>query len=134
MKSLKLDHLNITVSSLERSKKFYEELFGLSVREEGVRQTGEPWCILSNGNFSLCLFEDGNRKNPEGNEEFLRVNHFAIQMERNEFIELENRIKDLNVESFYGSPVNYPHSTSIYIKDPSGFGIELVCWKDGIRF
>jgi catechol-2,3-dioxygenase len=35
----------------------------------------------------------------------------------------------------YGGVVDYPHSQSWYVVDPTGYGIEVVFWKgDPIRF
>jgi hypothetical protein len=35
-----------------------------------------------------------------------------------------------NLRTYYGSRVAYPHSVSWYIKDPTGYMIEVALWND----
>lgn len=129
MEIAKLDHINMTVNSLEESQKFYLEFFGLEKVEGGKTPDGRAWGILSNGVLSLCLYEE-SRKKPEGDHDFHKMYHFAISIPektQESFIQLKEERK---IKPSYPSPVNYPHSTSWYIYDPSGHSIEVVFWKN----
>ena len=55
--------------------------------------------------------------------ESLRINHFGLALE--DFDSAVQRLNELGVEILYGGPVAWPHSRSIYIRDPSGHEIEL---------
>ena len=45
------------------------------------------------------------------------------------------KIETYNLELEYGGEVDYPHSKSWYVFDPTGFGIEVALWnQDEIRF
>ena len=58
------DHINLTVSNLEKSVEFYKKIFGFEVKEEGVSSGfGRSYKIvgLSQKGF-LCLYQAEERK------------------------------------------------------------------------
>lgn len=134
MLKAKLDHLNMTVKSVKESESFYLKVFGLEKVEEGVTPNDRKWAILSNGELSLCIYEE-DREDPELNERFHNMYHFAIRLpekSQEKFIKIKN---ELNLKHSSPSPVSYPHSDSWYVYDPSGYHIEVVFWKgDKLKF
>lgn len=47
----------------------------------------------------------------------------------------ESIVRDHRLPTYYGSPLRYPHSTSWYVKDPSGYMIEVALWdEDRVEF
>ena len=136
MKISQLDHLNMTVRNLEESLDWYYKVFGFEKVEEGVRN-GSPWAIVRSGEALLCMYEDASRLPPQ---QFLKrggdrhtIYHFGVRItERSEWLAKVERY-DLELE--YGGEVDYPHSKSWYVFDPTGFGIEVVLWnEDTISF
>jgi catechol-2,3-dioxygenase len=135
MKEIKrLDHLNMTVHNLKASIEWYERIFGFEVVEEGNRN-GKSWAIIRSGEAMLCLYE-----HPERNFEVLfpesdlhGICHFAFRIQdEKRFREV---IKEENLPLFFGGENDYPHSTSWYVKDPTGYSIEVVSWDgDEISF
>jgi len=135
MKAIKqIDHLNMSVENLEESLDWYQRVFGFEPVEYGERETGR-WAITRSGDAMLCLYEwrldaveSPFKKAPRHG-----INHFAIRIsdidEWNEVIVREN------VEIGFGADIRYPHSTSWYVVDPTGYEIEVVHWDDDvIRF
>ena len=136
MKIKHLDHLNMTVANLNESIDWYRNIFGFEIVEEGVRN-GTPWAIVKSGEALLCMYEDASRQPPQ---QFLKrggdshtIYHFGLRItDRQAWLE---KIETYNLELEYGGEVDYPHSKSWYVFDPTGFGIEVALWnQDEIRF
>ena len=136
MKIKHLDHLNMTVANLSESIVWYHDVFGFDVKERGVRN-GTPWAIIQSGEAILCMYEDASRSGPQ---QFLKrggdahtIYHFGLRItDRDAWLE---KIAAYDLELEYGGEVDYPHSKSWYVFDPTGFGIEVALWnEDEIRF
>ena len=136
MKIKHLDHLNMTVANLEESIRWYGDVFGFEVVESGVRN-GAPWAIIQSGEALLCMYEDTSRSGPQ---QFLKrggdahtIYHFGLRItDRDTWLA---KIEEHNIHLEYDGEVDYPHSTSWYVFDPTGFGIEIAIWnEDQIRF
>ena len=128
-----LDHLNLTVSDLDRTLAWYSAVFGMEVVEHGVRQ-GTRWAIIKGGEAMLCAYETPERTTPAQ----FRVNdvprhsiyHWGFRItDRDAW---ERTIAEHKLEVEYGGAVDYPHSLSWYVTDPTGYGIEVVLWKDDV--
>jgi len=50
-------------------------------------------------------------------------NHFGLHI--NNFEDVVQKCKELDIEIYYGGPIDWERSSSIYIKDPNGYEIEL---------
>jgi catechol-2,3-dioxygenase len=85
----------------------------------------------------LCLYESPDRVFLDGDQlgdrQLHGVNHFALRILNR--AEWEATVKAENLPVQYGGAYPYPHSTSWYINDPTGYEIEVVLWeKDRITF
>lgn len=126
-----LDHLNLSVSNFKESADWYHRIFGFEIVEEG-KYRGSPWGVLKSGDAMLCIYEDPVRKYFDGDD--LRskgmhgINHFALRIVDKK--NWEKTIARENVEVYYGGAYRWSHSTSWYIKDPTGYDIEVVNWDD----
>jgi catechol 2,3-dioxygenase-like lactoylglutathione lyase family enzyme len=120
-----LDHLNLRVADLEETKEWYRRVFEFEEVEHGLYE-GRPWAILKSGAALLCLYEHPEPL-PEG------INHFALRI--SDADAWEARVKREKLEVRYGGVYRYPFSSSWYVTDPTGYGIEVVRWdEDIIRF
>jgi len=113
-----IDHLNFTVSDMKQTIKFYKDLFGFQVIEEGQNSIGTPFIIIGiSDKLVLCLSENKAALKSE------MFNHFGINI-KNFDMTLEE-LESKNIPLLYGGVSNYPNSRSIYIADPNGIEIEL---------
>ncbi len=113
-----IDHVNMKVKDLEKSVEFYKNLFGFEIKqEENSNKLDAPSKIIGNDTIKLCLYEIPEMS-PEGG-----IAHFGFNVTN--FNEIIQKCKELEVEVLYGGPVEWEKSKSVYIKDPSGYEIEL---------
>jgi predicted enzyme related to lactoylglutathione lyase len=106
------------VKNLEQSVKFYKNLFGFEIKqEENPNKLDAPSKIIGNDAIKLCLYEDP-QMSPEGG-----IAHFGFNVVN--FNEIIEKCKKLGVEILYDGPIEWEQSKSVYIKDPSGYEIEL---------
>ncbi len=118
LKATSMDHVNMRVKNLEESVNFYKNLFGFEIKkEENPNKIDAPSKIIGNDSIKLCLYEDP-QMSPEGG-----IAHFGFHI--GNFNEIMEKCKELKVEVLYGGPVEFEKSRSVYIKDPSGYDIEL---------
>ncbi len=111
-----IDHLNLEVANLDETIRFYNNLFGFEIRKEQPEQNSK---IIGNDDVKLCLYEI------EGFEKYEKkgFHHFGLYVEN--FEEAVNKCKELGIKIYFGGPVKWERSTSIYIVDPNGYEIEL---------
>jgi lactoylglutathione lyase len=128
-----LDHLNMSVRNLAESVDWYGRVFGFEQVEDGVYE-GHPWAILRSGEALLCLYEHPERKEPDPDAHGHHgLAHFGLRVDDADA--WQATVKREGVEVAYGGAVRWPHSTSWYVTDPTGYEIEVACWTgDRVRF
>jgi catechol 2,3-dioxygenase-like lactoylglutathione lyase family enzyme len=118
LKATSIDHVNMKVKDLEKSVKFYKNLFGFEIKqEENANKLDAPSKIIGNDTIKLCLYEVPDMS-PEGG-----IAHFGFNITN--FNEVIEKCKELGVEVLYGGIVDWEKSKSVYIVDPSGYELEL---------
>ena len=131
-----LDHLNLSVRNLAETCAWYARVFGFSVVEEDL-QDGVRSAILKSGEAMLCVYEHPDRtildRFARDRAQLHGVNHFALRVtDRQEWEKVVAR-EALPIQ--YGGAYPWPHSTSWYVEDPTGYQIEVVCWdRDQVAF
>jgi len=119
-----IDHINMNVKNLNESINFYKRLFGFEVKERGEFSFKKsPYAIIGkSGKAMLCLYEKEDfKENDKSN-----FSHIGFNIKF--FDRILEKLKELKVEVLKYSEsgiIEYPNSSSIYIKDPSGYEIEL---------
>jgi len=126
---IKLDHINLTVSSLEESITWYKNVFGFQLVEQGTSPYNRRWAIVSFDDSMICMTEFKDRKNADidDNNQLHKLYHFGIRVSDEET--WRNKIKAQNLKFSYGE-FKYPSSTSWYVLDPNGHEIEVSYTKD----
>ena len=119
LKATAIDHVNMKVKNLEKSVKFYQDMFGFEVKVEDnfPNKLKVPSKIIGNDSVILCLYEVPDMI-PEGG-----ITHFGFHV-RN-FEKIEEKCKEHDVEILYGGAVTFDDSMSFYIVDVDGYVIEL---------
>ncbi len=113
------DHLNFNVINLNESIRWYRELFGFEVKQQG--QSGDtPYAIIGLPRvLYLCLYESLKEK-PKANGYF---NHLGLNI--SDFEETKKKLQEKGIPILYGGEVDYGKSQSLYIADPNGIEVEL---------
>ncbi len=124
--TLETGHMGLNVSDIQRSKKFYQEVFGFQLLKESL-QPGREWVFLSNGNkLPITLWQQS-----KGSFEKQRpgLHHLSFQAPSMDAVKVfERRLKTLNVPFQYDGVV--PHSEGaqsggIFFEDPDGIRLEI---------
>ena len=136
MRVKQLDHLNLTVRSFDETVEFYGRVFGFELVEESV-QNGVRWGVIRSGEAMLCIYEHPKLEFLDRYALLERglhgLNHLAFRVTDAEaFQEIVRRD---GLELGYGGEVQLPHSKAWYIKDPTGYEIEVAAWDgDEVAF
>lgn len=124
-----LDHLNMTVRSVDESTNWYRRVFGFESVEEGS-DGGRPWRILKSGEALLCIYEMPQRNHPSIDvHEHHAIKHFAFRIKDRGL--WERTVEKEGLRLYYGGAIDYPHSQSWYVHDPNGYEIEVAAWDEG---
>ena len=126
-----LDHLNMTVRSLDDTADWYRRVLGFEMVEKGVSQ-GRHFAVLKAGDAMLCIYEAPEftrRPDHASQAESLAfgVRHLALRIADGD---AWRRAIERERLTIHHGPIRYPHSTSWYVFDPTGFEIEIVLWDD----
>lgn len=117
----RLDHINFTVGNLEESIQWYRDLFGFEKVESGIYPEGARWAILALNDSMIAISEYPKLSRAARQEGFQQVFHFGLRIDNQR--EWTRKMKHYNVDLDHIA--QYPHSTSWYIRDPSGHEIEV---------
>lgn len=112
-----LDHVAITVSDLERSAQWYEEVLGLK------KYQPEAWgkfpVFLLAGKSGIALFPATGSPQPVP---AIRIHHFAFNVDAKNFALAQQHYEKKGIEYDFQDH-HYFHS--IYTLDPDGHKVEL---------
>jgi glyoxylase I family protein len=131
-----LDHLDLVVTSLERSVPFYQELLGLTRRTEIEGERGERVVYISrpdeepSGNFALGLRERQSDAHRLPYDRYaVGVHHVAFQVgSRAEVDERAEWLRAVGTDIESG-PAEYGYSEgyyAVFFYDPDGLKLELM--------
>ena len=109
-----IDHVVLYVSDIQRSKKFYLDVLGMSVADESPRHL-----FLSCGGQGLALFEPRDGAALETGRE---LNHLAFRIDAGTYEEIKARLEAHGLE-VTGRRDN---DRCIYFRDPDGHRLQLV--------
>lgn len=123
---MKIGHVHLKVSNLERSEKFYQDLLGLRSTE----RLGEQFSFLTFGHahHDVALQQiERNARQPDRSA--VGLFHSAFEVENPEqFAEVISRIEEMNLSY---STVDYGISWAVYVSDPDGNGVEIFLDRRG---
>jgi len=110
-----IDHVALRVSDVQRSAKFYKELFGATVRSESASSV-----FLDVGNDWVALFGRGVASTSFGSTE-PGVDHISFHSVNSR--SAEDRMRVLREHGL--DPTSPPGSGRVYFKDPDGVILQL---------
>ena len=118
-----LEHVNLTVSDLDRSVAFYSDLLGLRVRWR--REAGEEPAAAHVGDdrHYIAMFQAApGSKRPTINYEATGLNHFGFVVD--DLDAARDRLVELGVTPH--NEADYEPGRRLYFLDPDGIEVELV--------
>src|SRR5262245_24986280 len=128
MEPIRMDHLNLSVRDLDETVAWYGRVFGFSVAEKG-EWDGVRWAILRAGDTMLCAYH-----RPEfaflDNDELGRRRLHGIRHPGFRITDEKRWLATVERERLPVEEIDYPHSRSWYVYDPTGYEIEVVSWKN----
>jgi catechol 2,3-dioxygenase-like lactoylglutathione lyase family enzyme len=119
---MKIDHININTNNLSQSLNFYQEIFGLPMKDDHTSDKDQPWAIIGeNDRFFMAIYQDSADLGQQN-----RINHFGVYVAN--FQDFYQRVKKsgIKINLYNGQEIiDYPRSQSFYIQDPDGNEIEI---------
>lgn len=116
-----IDHVAISVTDLERSLRWYVEVFGFERRYEEV--WGDSPVFLCRGSTGLALFADSAiAPSPSHGPRML---HLAFRTDRAGFLAAQKELKDRAIPFRFD---DHEISHSIYFHDPDGYRLEITTY------
>lgn len=116
IKTTGIDHVVLWVKDLERSKRFYIDLLGMTVAHESDWQS-----FLHCGESQQIALFDASRRGPEIHPAS-ELNHMALLMEPASYEDTKARLEaeGITTRGRQSDP------TCLYFDDPDGHGLQLL--------
>ena len=124
--SLQTGHVALNVSDVERSKAFYQQVFGLNVLKEGT-DASQRWVFLArDGKLLITLFQQSSGT-------FVTtvpgLHHLSFQVESVEQVRAaEQTVRQLGATVFHDGIVAHSEgadSGGLFFADPDGIRLEI---------
>ncbi|GAA4327471.1 hypothetical protein GCM10023115_24600 [Pontixanthobacter gangjinensis] len=116
-----LDHVAIRVSNIEISTNWYKNVLGL--KKYKLPEWGDfPVFMLANKSGVAIFPANTNDKKIDSNSRNVKIDHFAFNVNKENFEKAEKRYKQLNLNY---KIENHYYFKSIYTKDPDNHTVEL---------
>ena len=117
-----LEHVNLTVSNMERSAAFYCDLLDLQVRWKGTTSDGTPAAHVGDNRFYLALFQAKEAGRAPSDYTVVGLNHFGYVVDSLDSV--KRKLATLGVEPHMEH--DYEPGKRLYFLDPDGIEVELV--------
>ena len=114
----RLDHINISCSDLERSRRFYSEILGLKDGERPNFKRAGAW--MYQGEQPIVHLSTGRLPHTIGSD---AVDHIAFRCVNLEEFESKLVAHDIKFEGYL---VPEQHMYQLFFRDPDGAEIELI--------
>ncbi len=127
-----LDHLNMSVTDLDASIEWYARVFGFELKERAQNAAGVPFAVIQAGTALLCIYHHPERESLDGaaltERKLHGFNHFSLRID--DRAQWEQVIERESLDILYDGVIEWPHSLAWYVRDPSGYEIEVALWND----
>lgn len=122
-----LEHINLTVSDLNRSIDFYSRVFGFTVRWQGQSNNGKPAAHVGDDRCYLALFlARDTTPHQRKSYDSIGLNHFGFVVE--DIDAIKRRLSEAGIT--HHSEQTYDPGRHVYFLDPDGIEVELVQYAE----
>lgn len=118
---MQLEHVNLTVSDVERSIAFYARLLGARVRWRGTTSDGAPAVHIGGDDWYLALFQ-GAPAPVVIDYDRVGFNHFGVAVD--DLDAAKRALSELGADIHFEP--EYDPGRRVYFLDPDGYEVELV--------
>ncbi len=112
-----INHITISVSDLEKSKKFYQNVFGAKLLVEG-----DTLAYYDLNGLWLALNVE---KDIPRNEIHQSYTHISFTIDEKDFKEIFKKLIDMKIDVTEGRPRYDEEGKSLYFRDPDGHKFEF---------
>lgn len=126
MASLRIEHVNVTVTDPDRSARLLESLFGWRVRWQGPSLNGGRTVHVGTDEHYVALYTPRDRV--PGTDDFVKgrpLNHIGVEVD--DLDETEARVAAAGLVPF--SHGDYEPGRRFYFLDPDGIEYEVVSYR-----
>jgi len=128
-----LGEIAFRVNNLDAMQKFYEEVIGLPLM---TRVTNCAFFKIADGYSGhtqvLALFDRSQKPGYRGTDAATStIDHIAFEVSRADFADEKKRLEALGLQVETAEHA-WVHWRSLYVTDPEGNQVELVCYDDSV--
>jgi catechol 2,3-dioxygenase-like lactoylglutathione lyase family enzyme len=125
MSSLRIEHVNVTVSDPERAAKLMERLFGWHVRWQGPSQSGGRSIHVGSGDHYIAFYNGGGAHSADDFAKGRPLNHIGVEVD--DLDATEAKVKAEGLRPFGHD--DYDPGRRFYFLDPDGIEYEVVSYR-----
>jgi catechol 2,3-dioxygenase-like lactoylglutathione lyase family enzyme len=119
---MRLEHVNLTVTDVDRSIDFYRDLFGLRLRWKGMLDDTRHGAHVGDDHFYIALFQATGAGTAPYDYGAVGVNHFGLVID-----DLDKFVAELEARGLQHWVVDeYGPGRRAYFFDPDGHELEVV--------
>ncbi|MCA9942764.1 MAG: VOC family protein [Ardenticatenaceae bacterium] len=126
MTTFSTGHIGLNVTDLQRSKQFYQELFGFDLAGESTEANRAFAFLADEGKPVLTLWQQSNGRFPTSTP---GLHHLSFAVDHIDNVrQVENKLRQMGAKLYYDGIV--PHaegaqSGGIFFEDPDGIRLEV---------
>ena len=118
-----IEHVNITVSDLQKSIDFYRTLFGFTLRWRDSSDSAEqPAAHVGDERSYIAIFEAPQAGRADADYDRVGLNHFGLVVDHLD--RYRSRLAEMGVQPHLER--DYDPGRRLYFYDPDGIEVELV--------
>lgn len=125
MPSMRIEHVNVTVSDADGTAALLERIFGWGVRWSGPARDGGRAVHVGAGDHYVALYMGAEESGPEHFRKGAPLNHIGVEVEDLEATEA--RVLDAGLTPF--SHGDYEPGRRFYFLDPDGIEYEVISYR-----
>jgi len=126
MSSLRIEHVNVTVSDPERAARLMESLFGWHGRWQGAARDGGRTIHVGSDAYYIALYTSrGVAYDADNFAKGRPLNHIGVEVD--DLDATEAKVKDAGLRPFGHD--DYDPGRRFYFLDPDDIEYEVVCYR-----